>query len=127
MSSKTSVMVTSTLRAVGVTTLVTSILWTSLAVYNATKRTVDLKIEADILAPINPAINMELVKSLEERRQLSEEASVSAALQEAIRVLLIEPGPEEVVVVETATPAAVPTAEASQAPVIEEPSPEPTL
>lgn len=95
MSRKTNVMVSSTLRTIGVMTVATSLLWTSISIYNSLKQPVDLKISPEILAPISPEIDMETIDKLKEKRQLSESAGSDEVIRQALEILLIEPEESE--------------------------------
>ncbi|GEM_PF-6848561 len=65
------VLIGKTLYQLAVVTLLTSILWVSVAVYGALTKPADINVPKEISDPLQAAVDMELLRSLAEREQLS--------------------------------------------------------
>lgn len=57
---------------ISVVTFVASVVWISLGVYEAFTTPPEINVPEEVLRPINPVIDMELLMSLETREQLGE-------------------------------------------------------
>ena len=71
MAVKTMVMLGKGLYQIGMITLITSLMWTGIAVWDAAHKSTKVEIKATILEPLNPSIEMSVVEELARRRQVS--------------------------------------------------------
>lgn len=121
MSRRSQIMVGRTLYQMAVVTLIASICWVVLAVYQAARDPVNVQVDKTILEPLNPVIDEGALAKLSQRRQMSEAdwsrlGTVVEELKQArqAEILQIEPV-REPVTVETETS----TQEATEAGVTE--------
>ena len=54
----------------GIMTLVASLVWMGVAIYQGTQEPVELDVKPEMLVPLSPVINIETVEALVSRRQM---------------------------------------------------------
>jgi len=67
MTARSEVMVSRTLYQIAVVTLIASLLWVGMGVYQATKSEVDVGVDKEMLTPVNPKIDTEIVSKWSSR------------------------------------------------------------
>lgn len=87
MSRRSNIMVAKSLYQMGVVTLLASVVWVMISIYQAVKKPSETAIEPAILAPLSPSLKTEVLKSMTERRQMNEEvwSQLSQIVEEAKR------------------------------------------
>lgn len=71
MSKRSTVMVSKSLKSIGVVTVIASVMWTGLAVYNAASGPEEIEVEQGTLEPISAILDMDTLNSLAGRRQMA--------------------------------------------------------
>lgn len=67
MTERSSVMVSRTLYQISMLTLITSIFWVGMGIYQTTKSEIDLGVDKEILTPINSSIEIEVAEKWSQR------------------------------------------------------------
>lgn len=95
MSRRSQIMVAKSLYHMGVVTLAASVVWVSLAVYQAVVGPAEVAVEKELLEPLNPVIEAEALEALTVRRQFGE--ADWAGLEAVISQQELERGEEQAV------------------------------
>lgn len=69
--SRMDVRVNKILYQIGLVTLVTSVLWTSFSIYHALVSPPEVEVKEEVLRPLNPTINEDILDKLSKRFQLN--------------------------------------------------------
>jgi len=103
MSRRSKILVSKSIYQVGIITLIASIVWVLISVYSALRDPVDIKVDPEMLKPLNPSLNQEVLDQLKSRRQMEGEWS------QLERIVVATPTPEPVLIEpeQVASPAAV--------------------
>lgn len=102
MATKTTVMVHKTYKTLGQITLVTSIVWTGVAVYNALNKAPTIDIPPEVLAPIDTRFDQNTLNEIAAKRQLTDDPTIVQVLEENAAT----PQPELPSVATSASPSA---------------------
>lgn len=118
MANKTIILVSNSLRVIATMSLITSLIWTVMSVYTALQEPAELKLSAELLAPVDPKIDEETLEALSRKRQLTDDPTIEAQLLQIVRNNESERESEDTTVnlitTSTASPAASLTPEESQ-------------
>lgn len=99
MARRNSLLVSRTLYHIGVVTLMAAVIWVGVGIYGALNKHTNVDVDPKILEPINPVIDLEVIKALSDRLTI-EPVQQQIATESASQ-------PENVsIVVEQATPSA---------------------
>lgn len=104
MSQKNNVLVNRNLKSIATITLITSVVWTALGIYNAFKTKPDLSIPAEIIAPVDASLDQETLDTLTQKRQITDDAEAEAVLNQALELAAKKAETATVNEVTTATP-----------------------
>jgi len=86
MAEKSTVMVNKSLKTMAMITLISSVIWTALAIYNAIKKPIDLQVPAEMLMPIDPKIDEDTLEEISKKRQITDDPTVNQTLLRAIQL-----------------------------------------
>lgn len=67
MASRNTILVNRTLYHIGYVTLIASIIWVGIGIYSATRQEFGVDVEPDLLEPINPILDQEIIMAITER------------------------------------------------------------
>lgn len=72
MARKSKIMVKKSIYQMGMATLIASVIWIGIVVYMAIENPIDISVDAEMLKPLTPIMDGEVVDKIVERRQMGE-------------------------------------------------------
>lgn len=70
MASRNGILVSTTLYHIGIMTLIAALAWVAIGAYTLASKPVNIAVDKDLLAPINPVLNKEVMSAIMQREKV---------------------------------------------------------
>lgn len=105
MASRNGILVSTTLYHIGIMSLVAALAWVAIGAYTLASKPIDIAVDQDLLTPINPVLNKEVMSAIMQR----EKVEIDYVAPQPLEIDMIT-----VTAVDQATASAIPSGDISQ-------------